>query len=169
MSVAASPDIEILKIAVPTAQVVVTKNANAILIAYGLGTCIGLAATDGRVAGLAHILLPDSEGRTADPKEPARFADTGVDALLAALQSAGASMARLVFKMAGGASVLGTTNAEKFKIGERNAEAVRERLAHHGHSLAVVETGGTVGRTLEVHLGAGKMFIRTAATPAREI
>ncbi len=167
MTVAA--EVEIQKMAVQTAQLAVTRNTNSILVAYGLGTCVGLAAMDGKVAGLAHLLLPESRGAALDAREPARFVDTGVDALIEALVAAGANKARLALKMAGGACVLGATSAEKFKIGERNAEAVRVRLAKHGLEVSVAEVGGSVGRTLEVHLGTGKMFIRTAATPAREI
>ena len=81
----------------------------------------------------------------------------------------GAMPRRCVVKVAGGASVLGPANAEKFKIGERNAEAVRERLVQHGLSPAASDLGGTKGRTLELHPATGKTFVRTAASPASEL
>ena len=39
------------------------------LVAIGLGSCIGLAVVDrgGCAAGLAHIVLPDSQGGKAPP------------------------------------------------------------------------------------------------------
>ncbi len=141
------------------------------LIAYGLGSCIGISAYDpgSGVCGLVHILLPASEGKTPQPNEPARFADTGVDALLKQLIALGASRSRLVLKVAGGAAVLGPGNAEKFKIGERNAEAIKERLKLHGLRPAREDLGGTKGRTLELHVASGKTFVRTAASPANEL
>jgi chemotaxis protein CheD len=76
---------------------------------------------------------------------------------------------RLVVKVAGGAAVLGPANAEKFKIGERNADAIKERLKLGGISPAATDIGGSKGRTLEVHMNTGKTFVRTAASPASEL
>jgi chemotaxis protein CheD len=142
-----------------------------LLIAYGLGSCIGVSCYDpqAKVAGLAHILLPSSEGKRSDEKEPARFADTGIDLLVKRLTESGALPRRLVVKIAGGAAVLGPANAEKFKIGVRNAEAIKERLKRHGLSPAATDIGGTRGRTLELHPATGKTFVRTAASPANEL
>lgn len=152
-------------------QLAVSKDPNELLIAYGLGSCIGVSCYDpqAKVAGLAHILLPSSEGKRSDEKEPARFADTGIDLLVKRLTESGALPRRLVVKIAGGAAVLGPANAEKFKIGVRNAEAIKERLKRHGLSPAATDIGGTRGRTLELHPATGKTFVRTAASPANEL
>lgn len=152
-------------------QLVVTKEPAAVLVAYGLGSCIGVSAWDpqAKVGALVHVLLPDSEGRHPDPKEPARFADAGIDALVQKIVEAGGSPRRMVVKMAGGAAVLGPANAEKFKIGERNAEAIKQRLKRHGLNPVAVDTGGARGRTLEMHIATGKTFVRTAASTACEL
>jgi len=152
-------------------QLAISKDPQEILIAYGLGSCIGVSCYDPQssVAGMAHILLPGAEGKRAETREPARFADTGIDLLVERLAAAGALPRRLVVKLAGGAAVLGPANAEKFKIGERNAEAIRERLKRHGITPAAVDLGGTKGRTLEIHPATGKTYVRTAASPANEL
>jgi chemotaxis protein CheD len=75
----------------------------------------------------------------------------------------------LIIKVAGGAAVLGPANAEKFKIGERNAEAITDRLKRHGLRPVALDLGGTKGRTLEMHPATGKTFVRTAASPAIEL
>jgi chemotaxis protein CheD len=152
-------------------QLAVSKDPNELLIAYGLGSCIGVSCYDpqAKVAGLAHILLPSSEGKRSDEKEPARFADTGIDLLVKRLTESGALPRRLVVKIAGGAAVLVPANAEMFKIGVRNAEALKERLKRHGLSPAATDIGGTRGRTLELHPATGKTFVRTAASPANEL
>ena len=90
-------------------------------------------------------------------------------ALLARLAAAGAIPRRLVVKLAGGAAVLGPANAEKFKIGTRNAEAITERLKRHGLRPQAVDLGGTKGRTLEMHPATGKTYGRTATSPANEL
>jgi chemotaxis protein CheD len=166
-----SPAADCRRVSVGIGQFAVSKDPGEVLIAYGLGSCIGISCYDPqtRVAGLAHILLPASEGKQPDAREPARYADTGIDMLIKDLTGQGAIPRRLVVKLAGGAAVLGPANAEKFKIGERNAEAIRERLRRHGISPAAVDLGGAKGRTMEVHPATGKTFVRTAASPATEL
>ena len=162
---------EARRISVGIGQLAISKDPNEVLIAYGLGSCIGVSCYDPqtRISGMAHILLPAAEGKRADDREPARFADTGIDLLVSRLTAAGAIPRRLVVKIAGGAAVLGPANAEKFKIGERNAEAIKDRLKRHGILPAAMDLGGTKGRTLELHPGTGKTYVRTAASPANEL
>jgi len=166
-----SPATDARRVSVGIGQFAVSKDPAEVLVAYGLGSCIGVSCYDAqaRVAGLAHILLPASEGKQPEVHEPARYADTGIDLLLKEMAAAGAAPRRLVVKLAGGAAVLGPANAEKFKIGERNAEAIKDRLKRHGISPAAVNLGGTKGRTMELHSATGKTFVRTAASPATEL
>lgn len=162
---------EAKRISVGIGQLAISKDAGEILVAYGLGSCIGISCYDPqtKVSGMAHILLPSSDGKRVEEREPARFADTGIDLLVARMAAAGAVARRLVVKVAGGAAVLGPANAEKFKIGERNAEAITERLKRHGLTPAARDLGGTKGRTLEMHPATGKTYVRTAASPANEL
>ncbi|MBE7519536.1 MAG: chemotaxis protein CheD [Thermoflexaceae bacterium] len=166
-----APAADLRRISVGIGQLAVSKDSREVLIAYGLGSCIGVSAHDPGtgVCAMVHILLPASEGKVPQPNEPARFADSGVDALLKQMIAAGASRSRLVLKLAGGAAVLGPGNAEKFKIGERNADAIKERLKLHGLRAAREDLGGTRGRTLELQVASGKTFVRTAASPAIEL
>lgn len=159
------------RVSVGIGQLAISKDTSDVLVAYGLGSCIGISCYDpqARVGGLAHVLLPASEGKSSADEEPARYADTGIDILIRKLSAMGASPRRLVVKLAGGAAVLGAGNAEKFKIGQRNAEAIKERLKRHGVSPAAIDIGGTKGRTLEVHINTGKTYVRTAASPANEL
>ncbi|MCC6381154.1 MAG: chemotaxis protein CheD [Dehalococcoidia bacterium] len=166
-----APASEQRRVAVGIGQLVVSKDPRDVLVAYGLGSCVAVAAYDvgAKVAGLVHVLLPASEGKASAGGEPARFADVGVDELLRRLAEAGALRARLVIKLAGGAAVLGAANAEKFKIGERNAEAIQERLQRHGLRAASCDLGGTRGRTLELHVAAGRTYVRMAAGAPTEL
>ncbi len=161
---------DLKRLSVGIGQIAVTGDPASVLVAYGLGSCVGVSAYDpsSKVAGMVHVLLPQSDSK-ANTKEPARFADLGVDLLIEELARQGAPKRRLLIKIAGGAAVLGPANAEKFKIGERNVEAVKERLKSHGLWPAAEDIGGTRGRTLELHPANGKTFVRAAASPATEL
>jgi chemotaxis protein CheD len=159
------------RISVGIGQLAISRESDAVLVAYGLGSCVGVTAFDAssRVAGMIHVLLPAADRHPADPREPARYADHAVEALLASLAQLGASRSRLVVKIAGGASVLGAANAEKFKIGERNAEALKEQLRKHGLRVSAEDLGGDRGRTMELYVADGRTFVRTVASAAREL
>lgn len=159
------------RIAVGIGQLAVSKDKADVLVAYGLGSCVGVSAFDpvASVAGLIHILLPATERNVPNPKEPARYADSAIDVLVERMCGAGASKNRLIVKIVGGASVLGAANAEKFKIGDKNAEAVRENLRRNGLRVIAADTGGNRGRTMEVYVADGRTTVRTAAQAAREL
>jgi len=162
---------ELQRVPVGIGELAVTGDPKRVLVAYGLGSCVAVAAYDPvpRIAGMLHVLLPGSGGERLPGGEEGRFADTGMDQLLQEMARAGAIKRRLVIKLAGGASVLGAANGARFKIGERNAEAIRERLRLHGLRASAEATGGTKGRTLELHAGTGKTFVRTVMEAASEL
>lgn len=159
------------RVAVGIGQMAVSRDPDEALVAYGLGSCIGMAVYDplSKVAGMVHVLLPASEGREPDEREPARYADIAVARLMAAMQQAGALRGRLEVKIAGGAAVLGRANAEKFKIGERNAEAILDQLRRLGLRPVAQDVGGTQGRTLELHVATGRSFVRLASAALKEL
>lgn len=159
------------RVAVGIGQLVVSSDPNDVLVAYGLGSCVAVGMYDAatHIGGMVHVLLPRSNEPQRSTEEPGRYADTAIDLLLKRITRRGALQARLVVKLAGGASVLGVQNAQKFKIGERNAEAIRERLRHHGLGISAEATGGTKGRTFELHLANGQCFVRTAASTTSEL
>jgi chemotaxis protein CheD len=121
------------------------------LVAIGLGSCVGLAMVDREagVAGLAHVVLPESLGK---PGPAGKFADLAVPDLIARLADRGAARKRLEVVLIGGARMF--TVGASLDIGARNAEAVREALLKQGVPVTAEETGGTRGRTARVIVGA---------------
>lgn len=162
---------QLRRVSVGIGQLAVSRDPEEALIAYGLGSCVGMAVYDplAKVAGMVHVLLPSSNGRQPDDREPARFADTGVERLMTLLHGAGAMQSRMQVKIAGGAAVLGKANAEKFKIGERNVEAILDQLRRFGLRLVAQDVGGTQGRTLELHVATGRSYVRLASGEAKEL
>ena len=121
------------------------------LVAIGLGSCIGLAIVDRGVgvAGLAHIVLPESLGKM-EPK--AKFADLAVPELISRVLAAGGVKRRLEAVLIGGARMFSV--GASLDIGARNAEAVRVALEREGVRVRAEETGGNRGRTARVTVGA---------------
>src|SRR5690606_41578458 len=66
------------------------------LVALGLGSCVAVVLYDpqARIAGLAHVLLPDPSS-ARHPGPPGRFATTAVPWLITAMETKGAARERL--------------------------------------------------------------------------
>jgi len=128
-----------------------------VISAIGLGSCIGLVLADryARVAGMVHVMLPDSAAAAA-PGPPGKFADTAVPALLDEVCRLGADRTRLVGSIAGGATMFrSASGGGVLRIGERNEAAVRAAMRAAGLRVRGADTGGTSGRTLQVAVGSG--------------
>jgi chemotaxis protein CheD len=139
-------------------EIEVSKRAGDELVARGLGSCIGLALIDrlSGIAGMAHIVLPESQG---SDREPGRFADLGVPALIAQMERSGAVRRRLDAVMAGGARMF---EIGEMDIGARNAAAVKAMLARAGVKIRAAETGGNRGRTLRLTVGEFAVTVKEA-------
>ncbi|MCU0306403.1 MAG: chemotaxis protein CheD [Thermoleophilia bacterium] len=150
-------------------QLAVTRDPGDVLAAIGLGSCIGLAAVDLRagVAGMAHVMLPES-AIAKEVVQPGKFADTAVPALVEAMVRLGAEPGRLVVKMAGGAQMF-QGQGGVLNIGMRNAIAVRAALKSAGLRLRAADTGGTVGRTLDLVVATGRMTVRAIGQELQEL
>jgi len=131
----------------------------------GLGSCVGVVLYDAtsKIAGMVHVMLPNSSlARTSD-FNPCKYADTGVDHLLQMVIRSGASLPKLKAKMAGGAQMFqfSSSSSEMMRIGPRNVEAVRERLESHQIQVVGEDCGGNSGRTIEFNPESGKLMIKT--------
>jgi chemotaxis protein CheD len=127
----------------------------------GLGSCIGLVlhSRTGGMGGMAHVMLPDSQGRG---DRPGKFADTAVEILVTELAAAGCRTSQLTAKIAGGASMFKGFSGN-LNIGERNAEAIMTALKGRNIELAGKEVGGTMGRTVTYYPALeGRLIIRSA-------
>jgi chemotaxis protein CheD len=135
--------------------------ADVVLMALGLGSCVGVALYDpkARVGAMVHVVLPaplDTSGAAS-----AKFATSAIPLLLDTIQSLGGERHRLVCKLAGGAQVL-TTAAMKdnFRIGERNQQAVLDALQKAGLRPHAVECGGTTGRSFRLRMCDGSVAVK---------
>ncbi len=145
--------------AVRMGELKVSATAGEELAAIGLGSCIGLALVDRAtsVAGLAHVVLPDSAG-AAGPA--GKFADLAVPELIATVVHAGAQKRRLEAVLVGGAKMFALGGG--LDIGARNEAAVRAALQREGIHISAAETGGGKGRTMRVVVGELKVSSQEA-------
>lgn len=128
----------------------------------GLGSCVGIAIRDPatKIGGLAHIMLPDSTTIRNNSNIP-KFADTGIEELVKQVTRRGASRARLVAKIAGGAQMFGfNSNSEMVRVGERNVQATKKKLAQMRIPILAEDTGKNFGRTVIFYPETGDFVIR---------
>jgi chemotaxis protein CheD len=155
------------------AEHAVSKDDGAVLVTLGLGSCIGCALIDSeaKVAGLAHIVLPESWANSgaAQSAPPAKFANTAVPHLVNELERLGARKNRLKAVLCGGAHMFSSPGGAKspaLEIGRRNNEETVKALQSAGIPIRASEVGGTKGRSVEVHVASGEVFVRTVGQTA---
>jgi chemotaxis protein CheD len=136
------------------------------LIAFGLGSCVGVALYDpGRkVGGLSHFMLPTSRLHS-EVSAPGKYADTSIEALLAELKKEGVPSQDLQAKLVGGANMFSGIVQSAFPVGARNVAAAREKLAEKKIPILAEEVGGGQGRTMVFSLENGKVEIRKFNKP----
>jgi chemotaxis protein CheD len=125
-------------------------DAEAALVAYGLGSCVAICLWDPvtRVAGMAHVVLP-GEDPSGGPN--AKFARSALPALMLLMQEQGAGTdpRRFVARLAGGAQVLTQGGSGALpRVGEQNARAVQDALAEAGVPVEAHDLGGSKGRSV---------------------
>lgn len=128
----------------------------------GLGSCVGIALRDPvtKIGGLAHIMLPDSTTIRNNSNIP-KFADTGIEELVKQVTRKGANRSRLVAKIAGGAQMFGfNSNSEMVRVGERNVQATKKKLAELRIPILAEDTGKNFGRTVIFYPETGDFVIR---------
>jgi chemotaxis protein CheD len=149
-------------------ELAVSSAPGHVLVSLGLGSCIGLALVDRRmgVAGLAHIVLPQSQGHVNENTR--KFADLAVPELLAELVEAGARKVRLEAVVVGGASMF-AVSAASLEVGQRNEAAVLELMKAHRIPVVASATGGSKGRTIRVEVGTSAVTVREAGGKEEEL
>ncbi|MEE1132492.1 MAG: chemotaxis protein CheD [Caryophanon sp.] len=136
----------------------------------GLGSCVGVVLYDEskKIAGLVHVMLPDSALNRTTQINEAKFADTGVVAMADILKRQGAL--RLKAKIAGGAQMFQfSSDKDSMRIGPRNVEAVKAQLRKLAIQLVAEDTGGNSGRTIEFDPTTSILHIRTVNQGVKQL
>ncbi len=149
------------QISVGIAELVVMHNP-AVLMTRGLGSCVAISLRDpvARFGALAHIILPSIE-QSKDKGNPLRFADSTIEIAIKKMLEAGCSKNRIEAKIAGGACMF-HFDKQVINIGEKNIEAVINKLNEMHIPILANDTGGDHGRTVEFDIESGSMTVKTA-------
>jgi chemotaxis protein CheD len=142
-------------------ELAATKTPGDTLVTLGLGSCIGVVLLDRRlgVAGLAHVVLPDSGGHSEVNRF--KFADHAVPELIRRVVALGARRPLLESVLVGGASMFAAIGGS-MEVGPRNESAVKDALAAARIRIHASATGGTRGRTVRVDPETGIVLVREA-------
>ncbi|MDW0115711.1 chemotaxis protein CheD [Sporosarcina thermotolerans] len=136
-----------------------------------LGSCVGVVLYDEttKIAGLVHVMLPDSSLGRLESFNRAKFADTGIYSLVELLKKEGVNPNSLKAKIAGGAQMFQFGSKDTIRIGPRNIEAVKLVLGRLSIPIIAEDTGGSRGRTIEFDPISIKLSIRTVNEGTNEI
>ncbi|MEN2766425.1 chemotaxis protein CheD [Ornithinibacillus xuwenensis] len=130
----------------------------------GLGSCVGIVIYDvgKQIAGMAHVMLPDSKHAKQQTLNHYKYADTAVDILIEKLCMKGLRKPLMKAKLAGGAQMFQfNSGSDMMRIGQRNTEAVLQKLAEHNIPVISSDVGGNFGRTIEFDPQTANLRIRT--------
>ena len=159
---------EMIKVGMADLNVCVSPNA---ITTLGLGSCVGIVLYDPlkKIAGMVHIMLPDST-KILNNENKAKFADTGIDLLIRQLVAIGADRRVLNAKIAGGAQMFAfSANNDMMRIGERNVEATKLKLQQLGIVIKAEDTGSNYGRTIEFYPENGMLLIKSVGKEKKMI
>jgi chemotaxis protein CheD len=131
------------------------------LMCYGLGACVGVCIYDPhlKVAGLAHVVLPDRQNIQSNSTKPrsdilaGKFANVAIPFLVDEIGKQGGAH---IFSHDIG--VGGTVS--RLEIGQRNVTAVVDALEINGVILVGEDVGGCHGRTVHFRVCDGMVLVQ---------
>ena len=158
------------RIVVGIGEFAVSKDPEAVVITHALGSCVAVCLWDeaAGVAGLIHVLLPDSRINPERAQtQPAAFADTGIPLFFREAYRHGAQKQRCRVRLVGGADVANMGGGQA--VGRRNVQAARALLWRNGVLLTGESVGGTAPRTVLIAVGTGQTQVSTAGEVVCEL
>lgn len=155
------------RIVVGIGEFAVSNDRESAILTHALGSCVAVCLWDPKagVAGLIHVLLPDSRiNAERAAVQPAAFADTGIPLLFQTAYAYGVNKQRCQVTLVGGADVTGIT-AGTTSVGKRNILAARALLWKNGVMLQSEAVGGRDARTVSMDVSDGRIQV---TSPNRE-
>jgi chemotaxis protein CheD len=132
-----------------------------------VGSCIGVAIYNRRrkIAALAHIMLPESNGRGG---QPGKYADTAIPEMVRQLNElCQGEPTRWSAKVAGGAKMFAFQSG--MTIGDQNVAAAEKILNELDIPVLASCCGGDQGRRLCLDVSTGMLTIESINADPRQI
>lgn len=145
------------RLTVSISDMKISRKPSEMLITHSLGSCLGLSAWDpgAGVGGLIHCLLPKSA--SPDVKNPFMYVNVGVPRMIRKMVSMGCTRETLIFKAAGCGRMLQIQN--QFDTGAQNLAILEALFTKNGVRLAAKDVGGSIPRTMSLHIDSGLVII----------
>lgn len=159
-------------IKVGMADLKIAIGQNEVLKTTGLGSCVGLTLYDPvkKIAGMAHVMLPNSDIARDGTINLAKYADTAIPEMIRLLKEEGVPASRLIAKMAGGAQMfVFASGTDTMRIGPRNVESCKDILQQYRIPLEAEDTGENFGRTIEFYCATGILKVRSVQQGVKEL
>lgn len=144
---------------------------NSLLIAFGLGSCVGVFLYDSvkKIGALGHVLLPGMSEDDSMIKQR-KYCFNLIDMMLEEFANAGAQKESLIAKIAGGAHMFQFfSTSERQPIGIKNVQSAKLKLQQEQIPLVGEDVGGDYGRTLEANTETGIIMVKTVLHGIKEI
>jgi chemotaxis protein CheD len=143
--------------------------ADALLVTV-LGSCVGLVMYDKihKIAGLAHIYLPDSTigRRQAVPEKnnllsaAPKYADLLVPRLVEKMIASGAEKEHFLTYVVGGAAIYDFPEDSCLNVGKKNLDKTRVLLHERNIRFMEIKVGGKTGRHVTFNASTGDITVR---------
>ena len=137
----------------------------------GLGSCVGIViyTLNDSFCGLLHIMLPSSE-EIRNYTNRAKFADTGIEDMVAALEKRGMHRSVMKAKIAGGARMFKFSGkADIGAVGDRNIDSVKKILKTYNIPIVAEDCGADYGRTISFDIDTKMLLIHCAGKLDKQI
>jgi chemotaxis protein CheD len=147
----------------------VSQSPEDVLVANGLGSCIGLVLYDPskRIGAMAHIVLPAPPETLKTVDKPGLYASLVVPLMFDKLQKMGCKPELMSVRLAGGSQMTSSSEANtldlpSINVGLRNVIAVKAALKNHNilPPAKFCHTGGNAGRNLRLEMESGKCYLQ---------
>lgn len=158
------------EVRVGIADVAIVESPDSV-ITIGLGSCVGISLYDTaqKIAGLIHIMLPDST-TFKEISNPYKFADLAIPLTIENLIKKGCNKRNITAKISGGAAMFKFSQKSiNSDIGERNVHAVKKALQKEGIRIVAEDVGGQKGRSMFVDSESGIVKIRIVGEGIRDL
>ena len=137
----------------------------------GLGSCVGIViyTIGDSFCGLLHIMLPSSK-EIRNNANRSKYADTGIEDLVSALEKKGMKRIQMRAKIAGGAKMFQfTSKSDIGTIGDRNVDSVKNVLKEYNIPIVSEDCGADYGRTISFDLDTKMLTVRCAGRADKQI
>lgn len=141
------------------------------LITRALGSCLGITfySPEKKTGAMAHPMLPDID-KAKMKSNPNRYVNSVIVKTLDEMGKLEILKSRLEIKIFGGAHMFSFITADSLlNVGEKNIETAKELFGKLGLKIIAEEVGGTFGRTIELNLENGKVFVDTVSWGRKEV